>query len=72
MNQILLALFGVSAIFTSQSKDIKVRKYSPILGLASQPFWFYSAYAAEQWGIFVLCFFYTMAWLNGLYNYWIE
>ena len=41
-------------------------------GLAGQPFWFYTTWQAEQWGIFILSFFYAGAWAKGIYNYWIK
>ena len=72
INQFFLAVFGVTAIFLSQSKDFQLRKWAAVIGLAGQPFWFYAAWEAEQWGIFVLCFFYTGAWMTGVYNYWLE
>lgn len=70
MEQIALAIFGVSAIWLSQDKDTNKRKYAPLLGMCSQPFWFYSAYNAEQWGIFILCMFYTVSWGKGIKTYW--
>jgi hypothetical protein len=42
-----------------------------VFGLVSQPFWFYATIQAEQWGIVVLCFFYTLAWLKGFWTYWV-
>lgn len=71
MDQVFIGLFGVTAIFLSQQKNTKYKKYACIAGLLSQPFWFYAAYQAEQWGIFALSFLYTYAWLVGLKNNWI-
>lgn len=70
--QICIALFGVTAIWLSQDAREQVRRWAPILGLAGQPFWFYSAYTAQQWGIFALCFLYTWAWGKGLRAYWFR
>lgn len=39
------------------------------LGLASQPFWLYATFEADQWGMFALAVFYTFAWANGLWNH---
>ena len=69
--QLLLAVTGVVAILLTQSTRSDRRKYACLFGLAGQPFWFYSAYTADQWGIFVLCIFYTYAWLTGLRNHWL-
>ena len=71
ISQIFIALTGVIAIYLSQSSGDKV-KYACLFGLASQPFWFYSAYIANQWGIFILCIFYTFAWMKGVKTHWIK
>lgn len=70
--QIMIAVTGVAAILLTQQSNEALKKYASILGLAGQPFWLYSAYASEQWGIFVLCIFYTYAWALGVYNNWIK
>jgi hypothetical protein len=72
IEQIAIALFGVTAIFLSQSSDAGQRKYACVFGLIGQPFWFWSAINAEQWGIFVLCCFYTVAWARGVKSNWLE
>lgn len=71
MEQIAIALTGVVAIWLSQDHRDNYRKWASIFGLIGQPFWFYSAYSAEQWGIFALCFFYTYAWFKGFKNNWL-
>lgn len=65
-----LAVTGVIAVWLSQDKRENWRKWSPVFGMASQPFWFYATYTAEQWGIFALCFVYTLCWARGLKAYW--
>ena len=72
MDQVAIALTGVVAIWLSQDHREGLRKYACIFGLVGQPFWFYSAYSAEQWGIFVLCIFYTYAWFKGFRLHWIN
>jgi len=70
--QIAIALLGVSAIWLSQDTSLGRRRWASILGLLGQPFWFYSSYQAEQWGIFLLCFFYTLAWAKGVRTHWFS
>jgi hypothetical protein len=70
IEQVAIGLCGVSSIWLSQSLDGTVRRWAPIFGLCAQPFWFYSTYRAEQWGIFFLCFLYTAAWARGWYYQW--
>lgn len=72
MEQIGIALTGVVAIWLSQDKREEWRRYACLFGLTGQPFWFYSAWTAEQWGVFVLCFFYTWAWFKGFMNHWMR
>lgn len=68
--QVMIGLFGVTAVWLSQSDDVGRRRYACLFGLASQPFWFYTTYQAEQWGIFALCFLYTWSWWRGFTLYW--
>lgn len=70
--QLAIGFTGVVAIWLSQHELLSRRKYACIFGLAGQPFWFYSAYTTDQWGIFVLSFCYTWAWLRGVRNHWFN
>lgn len=70
--QIGIALFGVTAIWLSQSRHAHMRRYACIFGLAGQPFWFWSAFSAQQWGIFALCVLYTLSWARGFKLHWID
>ena len=70
--QIGIAIFGVTAIWLSQQSCHKRRRWACIFGLASQPFWFYSAWVAEQYGIFALSFLYAWSWGVGFKNNWLN
>lgn len=70
--QMAIAVTGVVAILLTQQSNDRWKKYACLFGIAGQPFWFISAYTAEQWGIFLLCCFYTYAWILGVYNHWIK
>ena len=70
--QIGIAITGVVAIWLTQQSNEEWKKYACLFGLAGQPFWFYSAYTAQQWGIFVLCFFYAYSWYIGFKNNWVK
>ena len=72
LSQIMIGLFGVTAVFFSQQKEESKRKWACIFGLLSQPFWFYSMYVSDQWGVFLLSFVYTISWLIGFKNYWLR
>ena len=68
--QVGIVVFGVAAIWLSQSPAPATRKFAPVCGLCSQPFWFYSTFVAEQWGIFAISLLYTASWVRGLHNQW--
>jgi hypothetical protein len=70
LEQIGIAVFGVTAARLSQDAREKVRRWACIAGLCAQPFWFYTTATNEQWGIFFLSFFYTEAWWRGVRTYW--
>ena len=72
IEQLAIALTGVTAIVLVQSKSEWLRKLACIFGLSGQPFWFYSAYQAEQWGVFGLCVLYTAAWGHGFWVHWVR
>ena len=71
ISQIAIAIFGASAIWFVGRKE-HWKRWGYIFGLISQPFWFYTAYTNEQWGILAMCLFYTYSWLQGFINYWIK
>lgn len=64
ISQIIIPVTGISAIFLIARKN----KYGFLIGLSGQPFWLYSSYVNEQWGIFISSIFFT---LNFAYGYYI-
>jgi hypothetical protein len=71
IEQVFIATTELIAIWLLQSKDKNYRKWACVFGLLGQPFWFYASYEANQWGAFTLCFFFTLAWLKSLKDYWL-
>jgi len=71
IEQIFIAFTGIIAIWLTQQKNEDWKRYACLFGLASQPFWFYATWKAQQWGIFGLSFIYTLNWLMGFKNYWL-
>jgi hypothetical protein len=71
ITQIAIAVFGVTAVFLSQSKSEGTRRYASIFGLLGQPFWFYMSWVDQKWGLFVLCLLYSASWFHGFWNNWI-
>jgi hypothetical protein len=72
IDQIGIAATGVTAVFLTQDHRENWRKWACVFGLIGQPFWLYATYTAGQWGIFGLCFLYTLAWARGLKAHWFQ
>lgn len=72
MDQIIIPILSLSSIYITQQKNESIKKYACLLGMMSQPFWFYSFYHAQQWGSFVTAIGFTFVWGLGIYNYWIK
>lgn len=72
IEQLTIALFGVSAIWLSQDTRPHVARWACILGLIAQPAWFYATWKAAQWGMFALCFLYTASWCRGVWTFWLR
>lgn len=72
MDQIGIAFTGPVAIFLTQSKHAWLRRYACLFGISAQPFWFWSSYHAQQWGVLVLSFFYAAAWGKGVWQNWLR
>lgn len=72
IEQTVIALFSVAAIWLSQDARWTRRRWACVLGLIAQPAWFYATWKAEQWGIFALCFVYAGCWARGFMTYWVD
>lgn len=72
VEQLAIAVTGCVAIWLANDQRETWRKWASVFGLAGQPFWFYSAVAAEQWGILALTFVYTASWARGFRNNWMR
>jgi len=69
--QFCIAALGIPAIVLV-GREERLRKWGYLLGLAGQPFWVWSSYAAGQWGILILSVLYFFAWGEGVWNFWIK
>jgi len=63
--QVGIATLGIAAIILVARKN----KWGFALGLASQPFWFITAYLNKQWGVFLVSVVYTCSWAYGVYKW---
>lgn len=72
LDQIVIAIFGVAAVWLSQDAREKLRRWAPVCGLIAQPAWIYTTYVHQQWAILALTLFYTWAWWKGVRTYWLK
>ena len=70
MTQLFLAIFGLSALSMAYSTRPCIRKWSPICGLAAQPFWLAFALDTDAWGLLALVGAYTVVYLRGALVQW--
>lgn len=71
MNQILLAIFGLGAVYMSMvSTKPRHRRWAPVVGLAGQPFWLIATISAHQWGMVAVCCCYTALYARGAWMAW--
>jgi hypothetical protein len=68
ITQMGLAVFGVLGIAASYSSDPTIKTWSPVVGLMSQPFWFYMTFTKRMWGALFVTFLYTGSWCFGIYQ----
>lgn len=70
--QTLIALLGIASIWLVNDPRAMCQRWACVLGLAAQPFWFYTSWQADQWGIFLLSIAYALAWLRGFWRHWMN
>lgn len=68
--QFFIVIFGCSSVWLVSRKE-HWRRWGYVAGLLSEPFWFYTAIAHNQWGIAVLACWYTYAWGMGFVNHFL-
>jgi len=68
--QIMIVITGISAIWLTQHDLPNVRRWAPVLGLLSQPFWFAVTLGAGQYGMFLISLVYTYVWFAGFAAQW--
>lgn len=71
-SQLFITLFSLSGVGLSMSHSPLARRWSPVLGLLSQPFWLYTTWHGHQWGIFTVSFVYGGIYAWGFWNHWLR
>ena len=72
IEQIIIAICGVSSVWLSQDTRPGLRRWACIFGIIAQPAWLYATIKAGQWGIVLLTFVYTAGWARGVWHYWLK
>lgn len=72
IDQLIIIVSGISAIYLTQERSAARRRWAPIIGLIGQPAWFWATIQAEQWGMFALSVLYTLVWIKGLWAQWFQ
>lgn len=62
------AIFGGAVAVVGMNNG---NAWGSILGLACQPFWFYTTWKHRQWGVFASSIIYTFGWSIGTYKYFV-
>ena len=70
IEQLIIALTTIPSIWLTQQSNENWKKYACLFGLVAQPFWFYTTYINEQWGMFAVTIACTYSWYLGLKNNW--
>jgi hypothetical protein len=71
--QVLIPVMSILAVASAQLEVLQkwnARKYAPIIGLAVQPCWAYTAVVHGQVGVLITGVFFTAMWARGLYEQW--
>jgi len=71
IEQVFIATTELIAVGLLQAKTRQYRKWASIFGLLGQPFWFYTSFQSQQWGIFVVCFFFLGLWIKSFKDNWL-
>jgi hypothetical protein len=71
LDQLGILVTGVIAVWLTQHRRESWRRWACIFGLLAQPFWFYAAWKAEQWGILAISTLYSYAWARGIWTHWL-
>ncbi len=66
--QFALVLLGALTIYLLSSGG-KLIRWGFIVGLLSEPFWFYTVIQNRQWGMALLTVWYTIMYIRGIYKF---
>lgn len=62
--------FTMAAVWLSQTRSLAWRRWSPVVGILAQPFWYVVAFQAGQWALVAITTFYFGCYVYGFWNLW--
>ena len=68
--QVAIVILGALAISLLASAKGQVRRWGYVAGLVSEPFWIWSAYFADQFGVIALAVWWGYHYYRGAVNNW--
>lgn len=68
--QIGMSIFGLSALAMAYSGRPALMKWSPLVGIAGQPFWAAFAWIVSSWALALLVPAFSAAYLYGIWKQW--
>lgn len=71
ISQVVIVLTGAAAIWLVNRPE-KWSRWGSIVGIVGQPFWLWTTWTNAQWGMLALSVWYTYAWGQGVYVFWIR
>jgi hypothetical protein len=74
ISQIAAVILGCWSLYlvNQRGKDHPNKKWAPVLGAISEPFWVFTLIFHGQWIAVLVKLFYTYSWITGINNYWIK
>lgn len=63
--QAMIVSCGAASIWMLNTKHY--RRLGAVIGLIAEPFWLWTAIHHRQWGIVLLCFWYSYAYIQGVF-----
>lgn len=65
IDQWIIAITGCSSSWLIHDPRKQYRLAACVMAIIGQPFWFYAAIVAHQWGILAMDVIYTLGWIRG-------
>jgi len=70
ISQGIITCTGFLSLYLMASQESKTRLYAGLVGLLGEPFWFFTAYVNEQYGVMLLVFVYGVNWVRLVHSNW--